>query len=125
MSLAATGGGIKYQEYDDGWVYELYSPVGADPAIVPRAKTAKLIFESRWMAAFEDAGTNYLTLWVDRKTHETIFPAGPPKFRFYSDPAAQYAREQYGAWVDPNDTNPTGEIKLVGIAKLLGEGTTS
>lgn len=122
MSITSTGAGIRYQEFQDGWVYELYAPVGTGPAVIPRAKSAKLVFSGLWMAAFEDKGVNYFTLWLDRKTHEEIFPDGPPRFRYYDDVGTRDARERYSTWADPNDTNPGGvrtqELKLIEIARL-------
>lgn len=121
VSLTKAGAGIKAQEFDEGWVYELYAPIGSAPGVMPRAKTAKLIFEGHWLAAFEADGVNYLTLWVHRKTHDRLFPAGPPSYRYYDDEASRDALTRYSTWVDPNDTNPsvrTGELKLVEIARL-------
>lgn len=124
------GAGIKWQEYEDGYLYEVYAPIGADPSIIPRAKTVKIILEGRWVAAFEEADINYLTVWIPRMKHEDLFPGGPPEFRYYDENAKKSAFSEYRDWVDPNETMPgpanrTGEIKLVELAKLVEEEGSS
>jgi hypothetical protein len=122
VSRVVGGAGIKYQEFADGWIYEVYSPVGC-PSAVLRGKTIKILLLGRWIGAFSEDGVNYMSVWIPREEHEELFPYGPPTFRVYDEEGVETARSRVAAWQDPNETNPslkTGPIKLVELAKLQG-----
>lgn len=122
MSRVSGGAGIKYQEFEDGWIYEIYTPVDSIHAVVPRGKTAKILFVGCWLAAFNEDGINYLTIWVLRKDHEAMFPQGPPSLRIYDEDARETAASKMAAWKDPNETMPgvkPANLKLVELARLV------
>lgn len=108
MSRNHWGAVIRHQEFEDGWLYEFSSPIGAHQSVFPRAKTVKLLFSGRWVDAFCEEEINYLTVWVPKEEHEEIFPDGPPAFRYYDEDAREAARLEYHAWLDPNETLPGG-----------------
>lgn len=120
---------LKWTEYEDGYAYELSMPVSRPQPLYPRPEMLTLLFSGYWIGAFEDGGTNYLTMWLPRYLHDELLPDGPPPYRYYTEADRDESRRVWQRWMQlgrqaAQEVPPprrTDGLKLVEIAQAVAE----